>query len=85
MISLNDFIAIGGFILGIITAFAGWLAWYGSSVKKRYAAERDFAHLKRNYEQLAENQKEMIRLLDDLTGDIALVINKILKDKDKDN
>ena len=66
MISLNDFVAIAGFLLGIITAFGGWLAWYASSVKKAYAAERDFNHLKRNYEQLVQNQTEMLRILEEL-------------------
>lgn len=66
MISLNDFVAIAGFLLGVITAFGGWLAWYASSVKKAYAAERDFNHLRRNYEQLAENQKQMLQLLEDI-------------------
>lgn len=66
MISLNDFVAIAGFLLGVVTAFAGWLAWYGSSIKKAYAAERDFNHLKRNYEQLVQNQAEMLKMLEEI-------------------
>jgi hypothetical protein len=66
VISINDFVAIAGFLLGIITAFGGWLAWYASSVKKAYAAERDFNHLRRNYEQMVENQTEMLKMLEEL-------------------
>lgn len=35
----------------------GGLAWYASSVRKGFAAERDFAHIKRNYEQAQEAMK----------------------------
>jgi hypothetical protein len=80
LISLNDFVAIGGFVLGILTAFCGWLAWYGSSVKKAYAAERDFNHLRRNYEQLAENQKHILQLLEDINEGVT-DNNKILLQK----
>lgn len=75
MISFNDFVAIGGFILGLLTSLAGFLVWYGSSVRKSYAAERDFAHLRRNYEQLAENQKHMLielQNIDEGIKDIAI-------------
>lgn len=70
MISLNDFVAIGGFIIGILTSMAGFLAWYGTSVKKAYAAERDFNHLRRNYEQLAENQTHILSELNDIQENV---------------
>ncbi len=42
-----------GAIGGILTA----ARWYADSEKKKYAAERDFAHLRKNQEQQAENMK----------------------------
>lgn len=74
MISFNDFVAILGFILGLLTSLAGFLAWYGSSVKKSYAAERDFNHLRRNYEQLAENQKHILIEIENVK-DMLIVIS----------
>ena len=49
----------------LITGIVGAIAWYSSKVKKEYAAERDFKHLKRNYEQLAVNVENLWRLMDD--------------------
>lgn len=80
MISFNDFVAIGGFILGILTSFAGFLAWYTSGVKKSYAAERDFNHLRRNYEQLAQNQQAILSLLDSMNDEVGRIRIKIETD-----
>lgn len=48
----------------LITGIVGAIAWYSSKVKKEYAAERDFKHLKRNYEQLVINIEQLWRLMD---------------------
>ena len=79
MISLNDFIAVVGFIIGVLTSFAGFLAWYSSSVKKSYAAERDFNHLRRNYEQLSANQGVMMSNMKEI-DDSLKDIKDMLKD-----
>lgn len=70
---MQNWLALAGFVLGLFTSLAGALAWYATSVRKRYAAERDFQHLKRNYEQLAANQGVMLSNfaeLDSKLGDI---------------
>lgn len=41
-------------VLGITSLVSGIFLWHRSSVTKNYAAERDFQHLKRNYEQNSE-------------------------------
>lgn len=46
-------------LLGVASFIAGAIAWYRGAVEKRYAAERDFQHLRRNYEQLAISVKEL--------------------------
>lgn len=55
LITLLTFLGGGaaGAIGGILTA----ARWYADSEKKKYAAERDFAHLRKNQEQQAENMK----------------------------
>ena len=56
--------AIAGAIGIVSTTFSGVL-WFKSTVRKRYAAERDFNHLKRNYEQLSQNVAHMKDLQDE--------------------
>ena len=48
----------------LITGVIGAFAWYSSKVKKEYAAERDFKHLKNDYKQLAINIEQLWRLMD---------------------
>lgn len=45
---------IGSFF-GIATSFIAIGSIYRSSIRKGYAAERDFQHLQRNYEALIQN------------------------------
>ncbi|MBD2465782.1 hypothetical protein H6G89_32860 [Oscillatoria sp. FACHB-1407] len=47
----NLLIGLAGLGLGVITTGAAGLTWYVNGKTKAYAAERDFAHIKRNYEQ----------------------------------
>ena len=58
---LNNLITLltflGGGIAGITGTLLGLARWYASSEKKKYAAERDFQHLKRAQEQLSEGLK----------------------------
>jgi hypothetical protein len=39
--------------IGVITSVGGGIAWYSAYIRKQYGAERDFQHLRRNYESLA--------------------------------
>lgn len=41
-------------VVGLVTSIGGGVAWWRAVVRKQYAAERDFGHLKRNYQQLAQ-------------------------------
>ena len=50
---ISLFISVSVFISGIV-------AWWSARVQKSYAAQRDFAHLKNNYEQLARNQSVIL-------------------------
>lgn len=40
--------------LGLLGFLSGLVLWYKGAIEKRYAAERDFGHLKRNQEQMAQ-------------------------------
>lgn len=41
-------------VIGVLTSIGGATAWYSAFVRKRYAAERDYQHLKRNYETMRD-------------------------------
>lgn len=61
----SDWISLGGLSIGILSLLAGFFLWYKGSVEKRYAAERDFAHLRRNQEQLGDAIAAIDKFLDD--------------------
>ena len=50
--------------MGVTGAVGGAIAWYGASVKKSYASERDFGHLKNSYDNLASNVVQLDRMID---------------------
>lgn len=60
--------------ISICTFLAGGFAWYSATVVKRYAAQRDFEHLRRNYAQLAENQKTIMSEFDKRCDQIDLAL-----------
>lgn len=49
---INAVIALAGLALAFTTTILGAIVWYAQTEKKKYAAERDFNHLRRNIEQL---------------------------------
>ena len=74
---INTLIALSSFALALFTTATGAILWYVNSEKKRYASERDFAHLKRNQEGISEGiahlLSEMDRRLDLIERDILEV------------
>lgn len=68
--SITLFISISVFIAGIVS-------YYGAVVKKQYASERDFNHLKNNYQALAENVATLSDMLDSRLDQISLTIMKV--------
>ena len=49
-----DWIALTSLVLGSAGFFSGIYFWWSGSIKKTYAAERDFLHLKRNQEMITQ-------------------------------
>ena len=49
---ISQMAVIISLLLGIVSLSRGVIMWIRSATIKRYAAERDFAHLQRNYEAL---------------------------------
>ncbi|MEL6402097.1 MAG: hypothetical protein AAFR26_23945 [Cyanobacteria bacterium J06626_4] len=70
---MNDLSLLLGIVLGMMSLFTGVfgaIAWYRSNVRKAYAAERDFNHLKNNYRQLAESVNNLYRFSDDAKDEV---------------
>lgn len=62
--NINNLIAVVGLIFTILTALAGAILYYVNSEKRKYGLERDFAHLKRNHEQISQSLGVIITEID---------------------
>ena len=72
-----DYIGIATGIIGIVTAILGGLAWYKGAIEQRYAAQRDFGHLRRNYEQLNANLLALMREEDERFDELRLELREM--------
>lgn len=75
--SAEGWIAFGAFIAGLIPYALNLLSHYSNSQQKRYAAERDFQHLKNNQENIVENLNYMAKEFDRRFDDIDKRLNHI--------
>lgn len=75
----NTLIALASFVGGVIASAITCLKWYGNSQKKAYAAERDFQHLRRNYEQLAEAIKQVDHEVEQININLVRLEGLILR------
>ena len=64
-------------IMGICSFVGGGIALYGAAVKKQYASERDFNHLKNNYQNLSGNIATLSDFLDSKLDNIAKTLTQI--------
>ncbi|MDJ0737342.1 MAG: hypothetical protein QNJ47_25310 [Nostocaceae cyanobacterium] len=62
--SVNDLIALCPLLLSIGGNAIAIVLWYVNSEKRKYGLERDFLHLKRNYEQINSNLLAILYELD---------------------
>lgn len=62
---ITELQSVIGFVISIVTFSGGLLAFWRGSVEKRYAAERDFNHLKNNQLQIGEAIAMLQRDVDD--------------------
>ena len=63
-IDINALISLFSFMLALFTTASGAILWYVNSEKKKYAAERDFAHLKRNQEAISQSVAALLEEFD---------------------
>jgi hypothetical protein len=60
-VNINELTGLIGVVLGVISMIGGFFLWYRGAVVKRYAAERDFNHLRRNQEQMIANLSALLK------------------------
>jgi hypothetical protein len=71
-------IPIAAFSLGLLTSLATFYLWLSQSVRKRYAAEREFEHLKA---KLETNNQFLIQIEEDIQNLRIEVIRYMERDK----
>jgi hypothetical protein len=62
--------------LGVVSSIGGFLLYYNGSVRKRYAAERDFQHLLRNQETISQHLIQLDDSLNDIRTELARIAGK---------
>lgn len=53
--SIESVTTVLSLVMGITSLVGGFLLWHRGSVEKRYAAERDFAHIRNDFKSLSAN------------------------------
>lgn len=48
-----ELLSYASVVLGLLSSIIGGVAWWSASVRKRYAAERDFGHIRNSIDQLS--------------------------------
>ena len=64
-------------IASALTFMGGLVMWYAGAVKKSYAAQRDFDHLKGSYKQIAANLDAVSREQDGRFDQLALELKEV--------
>ncbi|MGB6301538.1 MAG: hypothetical protein WBF90_35890 [Rivularia sp. (in: cyanobacteria)] len=60
----SDLIAIGSLTFTAISGIIAAAFWYANTEKRKYGLERDFVHLKRNYEQIQQGLNTILKEFD---------------------
>ncbi len=69
-VDIKSILSILTFLAGAGGGVLGMLRWFSTSERKRYAAEREFVHLRNNQEQMKRSLELFGRELDELNADM---------------
>ncbi len=67
---IKNLVSLATFLAGAGSAVWGMVRWYGDGEKRRYAAERDFTHLRNNQEQMKQQIASLAKEIDSLSDDM---------------
>lgn len=68
--TIETLLAVASFVLGVGGTLWAVVNYYASSQTKKYAAQRDFEHLRRNQEQLIHNLSEIAKDIDEVREEV---------------
>jgi hypothetical protein len=68
-VDIKSIIAILTFLTGVGGGVLGMLRWFSTSERKRYAAEREFIHLRNNQEQMKQSLALLSEEFDEMASD----------------
>lgn len=74
---MDTYISLIGLCMGVLSFLGGLVFWYRGAVEKRYAASRDFEHLRRNYEQLSSGVDQLHERVDERSEQMMLQVLEI--------
>jgi hypothetical protein len=69
-VDIKSILSIFTFLAGVGSGVWGMLKWFSDSERKKFAAEREFVHLRNSQEQMKESLKMLSRELDELSDDM---------------
>jgi hypothetical protein len=64
-------------VISIVAFAGGAITWYTGAVKQRYAAQRDFDHLKRSYNGLSDNVRGLMAEVDERATEQMLELKEV--------
>jgi chromosome segregation ATPase len=76
---MGNWINLISLSIGLLSFLSGGILWYRGSIEKRYAAERDFQHLKKNQEGIAVLLTQMDDSLDDMQREEDALLEEFRK------
>lgn len=76
-LDINTWVAVCSFALALVISCLNALLWYSGSEKKKYAAERDFNHLKNNQLQMSQGLDMILKTIDQRSDVIERDIHEI--------
>lgn len=74
---ITDYISLISLAIAVFAFIDAFLTRQKSSATKSYAAERDFQHLKRNQEQMQQNQAVLLDQIEELETAVRTLSLKI--------
>lgn len=74
---ISQISSLVGLLMGVCSFVAGIILWYRGSIEKSYAAQRDFGHLKRNQEQIAQGIGQNAEELEALSNDVSQLLAEV--------
>lgn len=69
-VDVKSILSILTFLAGVGGGVLGMLRWFSTSERKKFAAEREFIHLRNNQEQMKRSMAILSSELDELSDDM---------------